>query len=256
MKFSEFFLRIMILHMHFFCELLFIKDNLILLKHIKIHFQVKITSSSTTHGSVKYLTSKETLCTSWIAFNDTETAIVNYQFSLCSKLNMNNCPISRRNLNNKTFICIDEPPVIEGETYIVVITAANEVELSSTSKSSDFVIDTTQSDVGKVFSFNPLGEEYSSISTSVQAKWDSFSDKESGISEYLVCIGKEPGLCDIEESISVGKRSHYTWNNLSLVGTEEYFVSLRSVNNAGLFTDYVASDPFIVDTTGIVSFQK
>ena len=118
--------------------------------------------------------------------------------------------------------------------------------------STHFAFDTTEPDVGEVITSNPLGKEYSFISSSILARWKGFSDKESGILEYLVCIGTEPGLCDIKESISVGKASEYTWHNLSLVSTEEYYVSIRSVNNAGLFTDYVTSDPFIVDTTGIL----
>jgi predicted RNA-binding protein with TRAM domain len=165
-----------------------------------------------------------------------------------------NCPIPRRNLNNKTSICIEEPPVTEGETYTFVITATNEVGLSSTSKSSNFVVDTTEPDVGEVIASNPLGEKYSFISSSILARWKSFSDKESGILEYIICIGKEPGLCDLKQSISVGTASQYTWYNLSLVNTEEYFVSIKSVNNAGLFTDYTASDQFTVDRTGTCMF--
>ena len=166
-------------------------------------------------------------------------------------MNRNSCPISRRNLDNKTSICLEEPPVTEGEIYTVLITATNEVGLSSTSKSMDFVIDTTEPDIGEITTSNPIGEEYSFISSSLSAHWKSFSDRQSGISEYLICIGKEPGLCDIRESVSVGKASQYTWYNLNLFSTEEYFVSIRSVNNAGLFTDYIASDPFNVDTTGM-----
>ena len=171
-------------------------------------------------------------------------------------VNTNNCPILRRNLNNKTSICVEKPPVTEGELYAVVITATNEVGLSSISKSAHFVVDTTEPDVGEVSTSNPLGKEYNFISSSITASWKSFSDKESGIADYLICIGKEPDLCDVEESISVGKASQYTWYNLSLVSTEEYFVSIRSVNNAGLFTDYIASDAFTVDTTGLLLFSN
>ena len=217
-------------------------------------FQVEITSPSTKDGKVMYLTNTEFLCATWNTFNDTETAIVSYYLSLCSKVSRNNCPILRRDLNNKTSICLEKAPVIEGEIYTIVITATNEVGLSSMSKSTHFVIDTTEPDVGEVIVFNPLGEEYSFISSSLSARWKGFSDKESGVSEYLICIGKEPGLCDIKESVSVGKGCRYTWYNLSLVPSEDYFVSIRSVNNAGLFTDYVTSDPFTVDTTGIYAW--
>ena len=136
-----------------------------------------------------------------------------------------------------------------------MITATNEVGLSCTSKSPPFVIDTTEPDVGEVIASNPLGEEYSFISSSVLARWNSFSDKESGIAKYLGCIGKEPGLCDIKESVFVGKTTHHIWRNVNLNATEEYFVSIKSVNNAGLYTDYAASDPLSVDITGRVLVQ-
>ena len=165
-------------------------------------------------------------------------------------MNAKSCPIWRRNLNNKTSICIEEPAVTEGLEYFVEITATNEVGLSSTLQSMHFVVDTSAPDVGEVFASNPLGGKYNFISSAVVASWNGFSDKESGISEYLICIGKEPGVCNLADSVSVGKASQYLWYNLSLVFTEEYFVSVRSVNNAGLFTDYIASDPFTVDTTG------
>ena len=187
--------------------------------------------------------------------NDTETAIVSYHFSVCSKINPGNCPILQRNLNNKTSICVEGPPVIEGEIYSVIITATNEVGLSSISKSAHFVVDTTEPDVGEMVTSNPLGEEYSFISSSITAEWKGFSDKES-CADYHICVGKEPGSCDIKEPISVGKTSRYTWHNLSLVSAMEYFVSIRSVNNAGLLTDHVAFDPFTVDTTGLLLLLK
>ena len=212
-------------------------------------------SPSTNGSNLIYLTDKESLCATWNTFNDTETAVMTYYFSMCANVNENNCPILQRNLNNRTSICLQEPVVTEGEIYTVVITATNTVGLSSTSKSTNFIIDTSEPDVGEVITFNPLGEEYGFVSSSISASWKGFSDKESGISNYLVCIGKGPGLCDAKESVSVGKRSHFTWYNLSLASTDEYCVSVRSINNAGLSTDYVASDPFTVDKTGTVPFS-
>jgi hypothetical protein len=132
-----------------------------------------------------------------------------------------------------------------------VITATNKVGLSSTSKSAHFIVDTTEPDVGEVIASNPLGEEYDFVSSSILARWKGFSDKESGISGYRICIGKEPVLCDVTEPVAVANISQYSWYNLSLVKNEEYFVSVRSLNNAGLFTDYIAADPIAVDTTGM-----
>jgi hypothetical protein len=197
-----------------------------------------------------YLTSKESLCASWNTFKDNETAIVSFHFSVCAIQNKNRCPISGRNLNNKTSICIEEPPVTEGETYLIFIKAINEVGLSSSSKSTHFVIDTTEPNIGEIIASNPLGGNYDFISSTLLARWKGFSDKESRISEYHVCVGTEPALCDL--SVSIGKALQHTWYNLNLDSTKEYFVSIKCTNNAGLSTGYVSSDPIAVDTTGTI----
>lgn len=193
------------------------------------------------------------MCASWGTFNDTETAIVSYHFSLCSTFNEVDCAVSERNLANRTSICVEEPPFIEGKPYFVMIKATNEAGLSSTSKSFNFVVDTTEPDVGEVVVSNPLGEQYSFISSAVSARWNGFWDRESGIYEYLICIGKKAGFCDVAESISVNKTSHFTWHNLILNTSEEYFISVKGVNNARLFTSFIPSDLFKVDTTGMLS---
>lgn len=132
-----------------------------------------------------------------------------------------------------------------------MIKATNEVGLSSTSKSLNFVIDTTEPDVGKVVVSNPLGKQYSFISSAVLVRWNGFWDVESGIYDFLVCIGKQAGLFDTAKPISVVKESQFTWHNLSFNSSEEYFVSVKSMNNAGLSTSFIPSDPFEVDITGI-----
>jgi hypothetical protein len=97
---------------------------------------------------------------------------------------------------------------------------------------------------------NPLGDEYNFVSSAILARWYSFIDFETGVSGYSLCIGTEPTLCDVTELVSVGNASSYTWYNLGLVHDEEYFVSIKCGNNAGLSTNFTASQPISVDTTG------
>ena len=199
-----------------------------------------------------YLTRKSSICASWNTFIDRETRIIDYHFSLCLEHDKHNCPISSRDLNNRTSICIEEPPITEGQSYIIRISATNQVGLSSTADSAKFIIDTIEPDVGEITASNPLGDEYNFVSSAILARWHGFIDLETGVSGYSLCIGTEPTLCDVTGLVSVGNASSYTWYNLSLVHDEEYFVSIKCGNNAGLSTNFTASQPISVDTTGMI----
>ncbi len=190
------------------------------------------------------------ICASWNTFTDNKTGNIHYYFSLCLENNKHNCAIPTRNLNNKTSICIEEPTITEGQSYSIRITATNNVGLSSTAESPAFIIDTTEPDIGEITVLNPLGDEFHFVSSAILASWHGFIDLESGVSCYSLCIGTEPALCDVTELVSVGNASSYTWHNLSLVHDEEYFVSIKCANNAGVSTNFTASQPIAVDTTG------
>ena len=222
------------------------------LKESNYFFQVVITSPTTTVGERIYLTNKSSICASWRTFTDTETEIIAYHFALCLENNKPDCPISARDLNNRTSICIEEPAITEGQSYTIIITATNYVGLSSTAESPAFIIDTSEPDIGGITASNPLGDQYHFISSAILANWYGFIDPESGVLDYSACLGTEPALCDVTELVSVGNASSYTWYNLSLVHNVEYFVSIKSVNIAGLSTNLTASQPISADTTGTV----
>ena len=168
--------------------------------------------------------------------------------------NQHNCPISARDLNNRTSICIEKPAITEGQSYTIKITATNYVGLSSTAKSPAFIVDTSEPDIGEITASNPLGDQYHFVSSAILANWHGFIDFESGVSDYSVCVGTQPALCDVTELVCVGNASSYTWYNLSLVHNEEYFVSIKSANSAGLSTNFTASQSISVDSTGTVQF--
>ena len=197
-----------------------------------------------------YLTNKTSICASWNTFRDSETEITNYRFSLCLAHSKHDCPIPARDLNNKTSVCIEEPPITEGQSYIVRITATNHVELSSNADSSVFIIDSTQPNIGEITASNPLGSQYNFVSSSILASWSGFIDPESGVSGYSVCIGRDPFSCDVTDLLSVENATSYTWSNLSLLHNDEYFVSIKAANYAGLSTNFTASQPISADTTG------
>ena len=212
---------------------------------------MKISSSSISDGNTKYLTNRNSLCSSWSGFTDTESNIVHYHFTMCLDNDENTCPIPYRNLGNRTSICIEDPQVTEGEKYFLKIKATNQVDLTSTAESTRFIVDSTEPDTGELTVLNPLGSKFQFISSDLQARWNGFSDSESGIKEYLICVGTEPGLCDVTELTAVGNITQFTWFGLSLVHNEEYFVSMKAANNADLFSNFTSSYPISVDRTGM-----
>lgn len=209
-----------------------------------------ISSSSQTVGNTVYLTSRDSLCSSWNGFNDTETSIEHYHFAMCLENDDNTCIIPYRDLNNRTSICVEDAPVIDGEKYFIKIEATNQVGLSSMAESTRFIVDTTEPSIGDITASNPLGGRFGFISAELLAQWDGFVDLESGIMEYFVCVGTAPGLCDTVELVSAGNISRHTWSNLNLTHNEEYFVSIKALNKADLFTNFTSSDPVTVDKTG------
>ena len=180
---------------------------------------------------------------------DTETRVINYRLSLCQDID-HYCPISSRDLNNHTSVCMPDAHTAEGHAYFVRIQATNEIGLSSIAESTRFVIDTTGPDAGDVIVSNPLGQKYPFVSSNIFAKWTGFDDGESGIKEYIVCVGTEPGLCNTVDETLVTNTSEYSWSGLNLTHQDEYFVHVKARNKAGLSTNFTSSDPIYVDKTG------
>ena len=197
-----------------------------------------------------YITEKTSLCAMWFISNSTSTRVHQYYLSLCLSRDEHHCPISERDVNNRTSVCIEEPPVAEGVKYFVRVKVKNKIGYSSKVDSSPFVIDTTPPNIGQLIISNPKDKNFEFISSDLLVKWDGFNDMESSISEFLLCVGTNPGMCDTTELISVNNNTKHQWSGLNLLSDNEYFVSIKATNNAGLSTNFSFSKPFSVDTTG------
>lgn len=214
--------------------------------------QVVITSPSSIVGSIMYITKKTSLCAKWFVSKPTLANVHQYFLSLCLLRNEHDCPISERDLTNRTSVCIEEPPVGEGIKYFVRVKIENKLGHSSTVDSSLFVIDTTPPNVGNIIISNPKDRNFEYISTDILVEWDGFNDVESSISEFKICVGTNPGRCDTTDLISLHNDTKHQWSGLNTANNKEYFVSIKATNNAGLSTNFSFSAPFSVDTTGKV----
>ena len=98
----------------------------------------------------------------------------------------------------------------------------------------------------------------SSSTTEVSANWDAGVDPESGINGYWYKIGTTPGGSEILDWINNGRQQFFTTSrtNLALTRGKKYYVTVKSVNGAGMETEST-SDGFSIETTpDFISFSE
>ena len=90
----------------------------------------------------------------------------------------------------------------------------------------------------------------------ISVRWEKFSDTESGITEYFVCLGTAPGRCDTMAYTSVGNTTMYKTTHLALQHKSIYYVSVMAGNGAGLRSEAASSSGLFVDKTGKAIFER
>ncbi|GEM_PF-1187943 len=98
----------------------------------------------------------------------------------------------------------------------------------------------------------------SSSTTEVSANWDAGGDPESGISGYWYKIGTKPGGSEVLDWINNGRQQFFTTSrtNLALVRGKKYYVTVRSVNGAGLETESISDGFSIESSPDYISFTE
>ncbi len=205
---------------------------------------------------IGYLTAKDSYCVSWDGV-DPESGVLKSEVSVCSVLDVNNCLLHNLNVGNKTVICVADLDFKEGIKYATKIRVENSVGLFTELYSDGFVIDSTPPYIGEIIhvrssktNFEDASEQISCTHSLIAVQWKGFLDKESGVRIFYVCIGNQPGECNIRNYTVVGNSTAYTFQNLTLVHGETYFVSVKAENRAGLTSDVKVSDGILVDKTG------
>ena len=205
-------------------------------------------------SDVDYLTAEEDYCVSWDAM-DAESGILASNVSVCSELNNNDCLLHSFDVGNQTSICISDIQFKEGIRYVTKVSTENNVGLSTELFSDGFVIDTTPPLMGEVMYLDKMkttNEETAEAFTNseIAIQWNGFWDKESGIRTSYVCVGTQPGQCNVKNFTGARNSTSYTFGDLNLVQGQAYFVSVQAENRAGLKSDVKTSDAIVVDKTG------
>ena len=98
----------------------------------------------------------------------------------------------------------------------------------------------------------------SSSTTEVSANWDAGADPESGISGYWYKIGTTPGGSEVLDWINNGRQQSFTTSrtNLALIRGKKYYVTVKSVNGAGLETESTSDGFSIESAPDYISFTE
>lgn len=198
-----------------------------------------------------FITAKDAYCVNWETL-DLESGILKNEVSICSSVNIDDCLLHNMDVGIRTTICIVDLEFQEGVKYETRIRSTNIVGLASELSSDGFVVDSTPPVMGEVTHVEnpPLEESSQFTSSGISVEWNGFFDKESGVRTYHLCIGTQPGGCNVLNSTDVGNSSSYSYQDLQLVQGETYFVSIKAKNRAGLVSDVKSSTGVTVDKTG------
>lgn len=96
------------------------------------------------------------------------------------------------------------------------------------------------------------------VTNELSANWNAATDANSGVTNYYYCIGTSAGNNDIADWTNAGTATDFTLNGLSLIYDQIYFVSVKSKNGAGLYSDITISDgvwvkqPFAVPVASFI----
>lgn len=95
------------------------------------------------------------------------------------------------------------------------------------------------------FVWDGIGQDYDTIfMLPMSAQWGPAYDPNSGIRNYEVCIGTMPGYDNILPWTNVGTNNFYSLNPTGLLNYNYYYLTVKSINNAGLSIN-TFSDGFV-----------
>lgn len=211
----------------------------------------KITTGVSGKLGKRFFTPDEDIAIFWNDFLDKESGIFNYRVEVFipnTKIVVFN--ETREGYVRNVTIKIQKQQNIEESKFRVRVLCSNKANLTSTSISETFIVDSSSPVPGKVIISENLKKHkrFQSNTESITTTWEEFRDEQSPITQYEVGVGTSPGHDNVALFKSVGLRNKISLKTLNLTHAESYYVSVRATNAAGLKT-ISSSKSVTIDTT-------
>ena len=206
---------------------------------------------------IDFANSTKFVSVQWDGIEDDESAVASCFWTLVEQSISDdrsvfgkNTVVSRKAVEREGNLTQSNLSLAPGARYISEITCFNSDGFSSTSSSDGVIVDVTSPNAGVVHDGSSLlaDVDYQSSTTSIEAVWNPFEDRESGITEYHWGLGVTPDDTDAMNFTAVGKMTSGKAGNLSLTHGVRYYVTVEAANGAGMMSRGWSSG-FVVDIT-------
>jgi len=192
-----------------------------------------------------------TLSANWGESSDPESGIASYKFAVGTSAGATNI-VGWTDNGLDVSVLLEDLSLTDGAIYYFSVKAVNGWGLESSATVSDGIrIDATPPAAPATVTDGASGDDidWSSVSTSLSARWSASSDPQSGVVRYWRAVGSSPGDDDISAWTSNALSLSATLTGLSLQEGQKYYFSVKAENNSGLMSSVASSDGFTVDLT-------
>lgn len=198
----------------------------------------------------KYIKSSDLINTQWHGFADNESGLRHFEWAICQASVKDKCISPYANIGLKTTMSIDALGLSYGVSYIVIVRAFNKVGLFSQVSSNQFILDGGGPSPGNVYDGlqQRMDIEIQKSSREISANWSPFTDKHGKLAEYKMCVGTDPGACDVSDFVSFGTKLKGTISALNLTHNGKYFATVRAMSKSG-YSTIATSNGVRVDST-------
>ena len=152
-----------------------------------------------------------------------------------------NGDVPSENIDSSSPSCFVESIVTDTYNNFSTI-AVNHINIDWTPPTLSTIADGTAND-----------EDYTTNNTEISANWAAGVDANSDITEYFYCVGTSPYSNDVIDWTSNLLNTNFTQSGLLLTYDSTYYVSLVTVNGAGLYSDTICTDGNTLLTTLYIS---
>ncbi len=203
-------------------------------------------------ADIAFSTSLSSLSVNWSAATDAHSGVTGYFVSVGTTPGGTNVVASTSVglVTNRTFTGLS---LTGGQTYYANVQAQNGSGLLGTTRSTNGVL--VDATAPSAVSGLTDGSAFTTSTTALSFSFSPATDAESSVTEYSYSIGTTAGGAQVAPFTSMGTATSLNVTGLSLTGGQTYFVTVRTLNAAGLVGATATTDGITVDTTAPVLTQ-
>jgi len=219
---------------------------------------VRGTSDNCNGKPCVYVKSADTVDVTWNGFSDGHSSLSHYEWAVISAAQSVKSSDFKRVSGSSltTSASFSGLSLTDGQLYKVIIRAYNRAFLYTDATSDTIIPDSTPPQAGSVSDGDVSGNDidYQTSLNYVKATWTVFKEPHTGVRQYYYAVGScTQGNYHITNNQFLAAtpplQTNLSIENLNLVNGQKYCTKVKATNMAGVYSQEVTSDGFIVDNT-------